>query len=578
MRALRRFTIGTRIFLAFAAVLLLMLGVAASGLWAVTTLSSTARGPLARAMQQEMHAQVARAESLELRRFEKDFFLNTGSATTQAEYAKKWTEALGRLDARLGELDADAVGDAAQGQRVATVRSSVAAYAAGFDAVRGLVAKGALTTPQDGNAAITKYKAPIRSIADLLAEIAAASTAERERCEASIADGTQRGRSVIVAGGIAMVLCAAFAALVLRGTVVPPLRALTVVAARVADGEVGVAIDYEADDELGHLADAFRRSLASMARVTGEVKKLIDAAATGRLTITADSSDLRGVFAELVDGMNVMLETVRSPIEFMGQNAGALTSSAIELDAVSARMSDNARTTSDRASVVSAASEEVSKTAHAVASAVEEMNAAIREIAKNAADAARVAATAVGVADTTNGSITKLGVSSAEIGAVIKVITSIAQQTNLLALNATIEAARAGEAGKGFAVVANEVKELAKETAKATEDISQKIEAIQLDTQNAVSAIAQISTIIGQISDISTTIAGAVEEQSATTMDIGRNVAESARGSADIARHIGGVVSSAEEAMAGASQTQAAAAGLSRISGELQRMLARFAS
>jgi methyl-accepting chemotaxis protein len=241
-------------------------------------------------------------------------------------------------------------------------------------------------------------------------------------------------------------------------------------------------------------------------------------------------------------------------------------------------MGQNARLTNERAGVVSAASEEVSKTAHAVATAIEQMNAASRELAKNAADAAKVASAAVQVADTTNGSIGKLGESSAEIGKVIKVITSIAQQTNLLALNATIEAARAGETGKGFGVVANEVKELAKATAEATDDISKKIEAIRVDTQNAMQAIGQISSIIGQINDISNTMAGAVEEQAATSLDIGRNIAESARGSADIARNISGVASSALEATEGAKKTEIAAAELSRMSGDLRQMLARFRS
>jgi methyl-accepting chemotaxis protein len=165
-------------------------------------------------------------------------------------------------------------------------------------------------------------------------------------------------------------------------------------------------------------------------------------------------------------------------------------------------MSSNAEETSAQSHAVSAASEQVSKSTQTVATGIEEMDASIREIAKNASDAARVATTAVKVAEATNAKIAKLGESSLEIGNVIKVITSIAQQTNLLALNATIEAARAGEAGKGFAVVANEVKELAKETAKATEEISLKIAAIQSDTQGAVEAIDQISTVINQINDI----------------------------------------------------------------------------
>jgi methyl-accepting chemotaxis protein len=187
-----------------------------------------------------------------------------------------------------------------------------------------------------------------------------------------------------------------------------------------------------------------------------------------------------------------------------------------------------------------------------------------------------VATHAVRVADTTNATVAKLGESSAEIGKVIKVITSIAQQTNLLALNATIEAARAGEAGKGFAVVANEVKELAKATAKATEDIGQKIEAIQADTKGAVAAIREISGIINQINDIQCTIASAVEEQTATTNEIGRNVSEAAKGSAEIARNITGVAQAAHGTTAGATDTQHAAAELGRMAAELRSLVERF--
>ena len=184
-----------------------------------------------------------------------------------------------------------------------------------------------------------------------------------------------------------------------------------------------------------------------------------------------------------------------------------------------------------------------------------------------------MATQAVKVASDTNKTVAKLGESSIEIGKVIKVITSIAQQTNLLALNATIEAARAGEAGKGFAVVANEVKELAKQTATATEDISGKIEAIQNDTKAAVAAIDQIGRIINQINDIQNTIATAVEEQTATTNEIARNASEAAKGSTEISKNITNVSEAAKNTTQGANNTLTAATELAKLAAELKRVV-----
>jgi methyl-accepting chemotaxis protein len=268
--------------------------------------------------------------------------------------------------------------------------------------------------------------------------------------------------------------------------------------------------------------------------------------------------------------MRAQMEEV---LKGVATSAQSLTVASEELSAVSQQMSANAEETAAQANSVSAASEQVSRNVQTVATGTEEMSVSIREIAKNAADGARVAASAVSVAASTNATVAKLGESSAEIGKVIKVITSIAQQTKLLALNATIEAARAGEAGKGFAVVANEVKELAKETAKATEDISQKIEAIQTDTRGAVTAIGQIGDIISQINDLQNTIASAVEEQTATTNEMSRNVAEGAKGTDDIAKNITGVAQAARDTSAGAARALGAAKGLSVMAAELQKLV-----
>ncbi len=268
-------------------------------------------------------------------------------------------------------------------------------------------------------------------------------------------------------------------------------------------------------------------------------------------------------------------EHLQKILDSVSENAGALEMSSEELGVVAKQMSANSDETLNQSNSVATAAEEVSTNVSTVATAAEEMSASIKEIAKSAGDAAGVAGNAVSVAQSASDTVNNLGTSSVEIGQVIKVITSIAQQTNLLALNATIEAARAGEAGKGFAVVANEVKELAKQTATATEDISGKIQAIQGDTQNAVDAIGQIGDIINKINDIQNTIASAVEEQTATTNEIARNASAAAQGSTDIARNISNVTQGAQTTSQGASKTLSAANELAKLASELQAVVSK---
>jgi methyl-accepting chemotaxis protein len=274
--------------------------------------------------------------------------------------------------------------------------------------------------------------------------------------------------------------------------------------------------------------------------------------------------------------LNRMKNNLRSVVEAISTTSMHVASASEELSSTSQVITANSEETSAQARVVSDATAQVTQNLQTVATGAEEMTASIKDIAKNASEAAKIATSAVRVADIATATVSKLGVSSTEIGQVIKAITSIAQQTNLLALNATIEAARAGEAGKGFAVVANEVKELAKETAKATEDISRKIEAIQTDTKAAIEAIASISEVINQVNGISNTIATAVEEQNATTNEMSRNVSEAARGSSEITSNIAGVATAADSTSRGAGDTQKAAEQLVQTSAELRRLVEQF--
>ncbi len=313
--------------------------------------------------------------------------------------------------------------------------------------------------------------------------------------------------------------------------------------------------------------------------ISGATQAVLDQAeaiADGDLTrddLTVRSQDELG---DLTTAINKMSGSLKRMILAITENAVQVASASEELNTTSQQITANSEETSAQADVVSKAVQAVSQNLQTVATGAEEMGASIKEIAKNATEAAKVATSAVLVAETTTATVSKLGESSNEIGLVIKVITSIAQQTNLLALNATIEAARAGEAGKGFAVVANEVKELAKETAKATEDISRKIEAIQTDTKAAVEAIASISAVINQVNDISNTIATAVEEQNATTNEMSRNVSDAAHGSGEIASNISGVAEAAQGTTRGANDTQKASQQLVETAAELRRLVEQF--
>jgi methyl-accepting chemotaxis protein len=351
---------------------------------------------------------------------------------------------------------------------------------------------------------------------------------------------------------------------------------VTMLAKAAVDGNLGVRADTtKHHGDFRKIVEGVNQTLDSVLEPIQESAGVIAQIADQDLTARVEGK-YRGDHAAIKDNVNRMGTDLRSSMQQIAQSASVLASASEELTASSQQMAGNAEETATQANVVSAAAEQVSKNVSVVATGAEQMQTSIREIAKSANEAAKIAKTAVRAAETTNNTIGKLGESSLEIGKVIKVITSIAQQTNLLALNATIEAARAGEAGKGFAVVANEVKELAKETAKATEDIGQKIEAIQSDTKGAVQAIAEIGAVINQVNDISNTIASAVEEQTVTTNEIGRNVTEAARGTSDIAKNISGVALAAQNTTQGASDSQKAASSLAAMAAQLQAIVAKF--
>lgn len=333
------------------------------------------------------------------------------------------------------------------------------------------------------------------------------------------------------------------------------------------------------EDLVGNKVDWFHKNPAHVAKIFSNPKNLPHSAviSLGEEKLDLLVSPIFGPDGDFVGPM-VTWSVVTGKEKLISDLADAsnqLSAASEELLSVSETMSANAEETSAQSNTASAASEEVNTGFQTVATNMEEMMASIREITKNTNEASSKSADASHLSGKANQIIDQLGESSLAIGNIIKVITSIAQQTNLLALNATIEAARAGEAGKGFAVVANEVKELAKQTATATEDISKKIEAIQNDSQVAVTSIGSVTEAIEQLNSIAGNIASAMEEQSATTDEVARVVSESSTGVRQITENIQQVSIAAEQTGKATNDMRSASKNLSDIAMVLQKLVDR---
>jgi len=302
---------------------------------------------------------------------------------------------------------------------------------------------------------------------------------------------------------------------------------------------------------------------------------VLESAAGGDLTGRVQGSGALE-FQRMATATNTMLTSTGQAVATIATTAQTLSASAAQITDLSGKLTASAGSAAQRAATVSAAAGDASASVQTVAAAGEEMSATIREISNSATSAAGVASTAVATAEAARATVLKLTTSSTEIGSVIKLITSIAEQTNLLALNATIEAARAGDAGKGFAVVAGEVKDLAQETARATGNISRQVATIQSDTEAAMAAIDEIGEVIAKINDYQTTIAGAVEEQAATTNEMGRSAGEAAGSTTTIANNITSVAEATDQTCEHSREAGEVAVGLNRSSAELTDLVGAF--
>ncbi|GIJ55828.1 methyl-accepting chemotaxis protein [Virgisporangium aurantiacum] len=313
----------------------------------------------------------------------------------------------------------------------------------------------------------------------------------------------------------------------------------------------------------------------SVVRTLRQVSGVLDGLAAGDLTRTADATgrDEMGVMAQ---ALNAAIASVRGTLNAVTGSADTVATSAGDMARSTGNIAASAHDVSERAAAAADAADAIARNISTTAAGGTEMGTSIEEIARNAAEAVRVVNEAVTMATRANGIMTELGASSGEISTVVKLITTIAEQTNLLALNATIEAARAGDAGKGFAVVASEVKDLAQETARATDEIARRVTAIQDGTSGAVTAIGEMTTVIERINEFQTLIAAAVEQQSATTSEMNRNIHEAVTRSGEISETISAIAGSARASSGDAATSQDTVGTLSTLAADLCGQVGRF--
>ena len=381
-----------------------------------------------------------------------------------------------------------------------------------------------------------------------------------DRSDAATADVNATIRSTIVAVAAAFAIILALAVVMVQFGIVKPIRLLVGALVRLAKGEPATIIGTERGDEVGEIGRAvegIQEMVAEKTRREAEAKA---------------EQDRRGA-AERKASMIKLADQFESAV---GEIVHNVSQASTELEASATTLTKTAETSQQLANTVASASEEASTNVQAVAAASEEMTASVIEISRQVQESSRISGEAVTQAHTTDNQMNALAQAASRIGDVTQLITSIAEQTNLLALNATIEAARAGEAGKGFAVVAQEVKQLAAQTAKATNEISTQISGIQTATQQSVGAIKEIGGTIGRISEIATTIASAVEEQTAATQEITRNVQQAAAGTDEVASNITHVSRAAAETGSASSQVLSAAQSLANESNRLKLEMGKF--
>ncbi|WP_159809835.1 methyl-accepting chemotaxis protein [Cellulomonas citrea] len=451
--------------------------------------------------------------------------------TGEDSYLQPYTDAKNQIGGQIDTIASLTADNPAQQQRIAELRTAVDAKFAEMQSTIDLRRSGGFEAAQ----AVVLQNAGKSTMDQIRGLLTAMDDAERSllgtRTSASDS-ATATTRTIVVASLLLGLVIMIGIGLVVARSITRPVRVLTERLREMAegDGDLTQRVDENRKDEFGKLGAYF----------------------------------------------NQFLEKIASTVRAIAESASSLSAASLELTTTSDQIAATAELSSAQAGSASASAEQVSRNVQTVAASSEQMGASIKEIAGNASDASRVAQQAVEQAEKAAEIVGRLSASSAEIGDIIKLITSIAEQTNLLALNATIEAARAGDAGKGFAVVASEVKDLAQETGRASEDIANRVQAVQQETQGAIEMIESISGVVEQVNNYSGMIASAVEEQTATTHEIVRNVADASAGSSAIAQSIVQLAESAQQTSVGVEDTRHAADDLTKMSHDLQQLVGQF--
>ena len=549
--------IGKRLLVSFGAVLLLLVLVAGIGLWGVINGKNTTMTMLATEGQLLQHADDLSISILNMRRYEKDIFINLGAPEKVTDYFRKWSEEDVKGDEQIAALEKAAV-DAADIEKVKAIKESLPVYRTGFNKVYGLITNGQIKTTSEANAAIAEFKEATHRMEETMTKLGEDAEQSMINGQTTILKAARQVTWLVLTISLLAVIAGLIFAIVVARGISRPLRQGVDFATTIASGDLTQTFKLNRKDEVGELAVA----------------------------------------------MNTMVTKIKEIVGGIDAGVNTLSSSATEMAAISNQMTSGSETTVAKANAVAAAAEEMNSNMNSVAAsmeqattnvstvaaAAEEMSANIGNVSHNTNDAKKAANNAVDLTKKAADQVNDLGQAAEEIGVVTETIKAISDKTNLLALNATIEAARAGEAGKGFAVVANEIKDLAKQTAEATGEIAKKLSGIQKATGVTVQEINDVVQAITRVDELISTITEAIQQQSTATkeisenvnqaslglQEISENVTQSSAAAGQVAKDITEVNEAANEISNSSSQVQQSANELSKLSEQLKVMVGKF--